>query len=218
MLQDFRRIPKIYPVNLIPLLTNEIYNAYFGIKFEVQKLDFQRKFSLSRIYRIRGRTSGSSTTSNFSIWYRTIPCPLRHMCAVENLTTSRARRAVGGNEIKVKNARRKRQSSDMGSRLACLHAHSLHGHPWPRLSRVGRSEEDPPWPLLGWQTHLDRRFVLPSWPHIAARPLCIGMRFLFKWESIRISRRTEQNDASKSFLLPDTNQRFLHNSAPHPNS
>lgn len=156
--------------------------------------------------------------------YSRIPS-LQHMRVVRNLTTSRPRGERGGreeNEIKVKNGRRKRRRREvLGHR----------GHGWlvctPILCMAILDRGCPGWNLDQEERtlrghYLDGKhtwtvwFVLPSRPHITARPLCIGMRFLFKWESIRISRRTRgQNDASKTFLLPDTNQRFLR-PAPHP--
>lgn len=139
----------------------------------------------------------------------------QHMRVVRNLTTSRPRGGGKWNKGKKRAQEEEEVEEVLGHR----------GHGWlvcTPILRMAILDRGCP----GWRLEQDERtlrghyldgkhtwtvwFVLPSRPHITARPLCIGMRFLFKWESIRISRRTRgQNDASKTFLLPDTNQRFL---------
>lgn len=78
-------------------------------------------------------------------------------------------RRLGGNEIKVKNAHRKSQSSDMGSRLACLHAHSLHGHPWPWRSRVEPTRRGPS-VAITWMANILGPLVCPSIPTAYSGP------------------------------------------------
>lgn len=175
---------------------------------------------------INNEISNSLSARNFPIWYPTIfvsLSPLTYASSTKfNDISSAWREGAGGKWNKGKK-RAQEEEEVLGHR----------GHGWlvcTPILRMAILDRGCP----GWNLDQDERtlrghyldgkhtwtvwFVLPSRPHITARPLCIGMRFLFKWESIRISRRTRgQNDASKTFLLPDTNQRFLC-AAPHPTS
>lgn len=179
---------------------------------------------------INNQISNSRPATNFPIWYRTIlvslsPSPTYASRTKFNDISSawreRGREEGGGKWNKGKKRAQEGEEEVLGHR----------GHGWlvctPILRMAILDRGCPGWNLDQEERtlrghYLDGKhtwtvwFVLPSRPHITARPLCIGMRFLFKWESIRISRRSRgQNDASKTFLLPDTNQRFLR-ALPHP--